>query len=193
MILIPSILSCLFYSIPFPCFPHHGCSAFFCTQINFPSDPGKILHSIFSDYPHLLSHIRSSSTTLWSCLLSYCSSLTLSSCAFSDTQSLFPLHLFEQFPETLLSKSFHSFHSSFMHLAHYVTSLRISLIGLFITVLPGAPGWHSWLSDQLSVLAQVLISWVVGSSPNQLHTQWGVCLRFSLSAPHSSLSQSLPL
>ena len=29
----------------------------------------------------------------------------------------------------------------------------------------GAPEWLSWLSIQLFVLAQIMISWVVGSSP----------------------------
>ena len=45
-------------------------------------------------------------------------------------------------------------------LATIINELRISY---------GAPGWFSWLSVQLLVSAQVMISWFMSSSPHQVH------------------------
>ena len=60
----------------------------------------------------------------------------------------------------------------------------------------GVPGWLSWLSVQLLVLAQVVISWIVSSSLTSvsLLTAWSLLdiLSLPFSVPLScSLSMSL--
>ena len=64
-----------------------------------------------------------------------------------------------------------------------------------INFIHGAPEYFSWLSIQLLISAQVMISWFVSSSPalGSMLTAWGLLgfLSPSLSAPYPPLALSL--
>ena len=78
--------------------------------------------------------------------------------------------------------------------------VKCRIMGLLLDLLnrslnfkmsPKVPGWHSQLSVGLLILVQVTVSGLETEPLVRLHTQHGICLRFSLFLTLCSYSLSL--